>query len=78
MITPAFLKLPEAVAYSSIGRTVLYKLINSGAVLSHTVGTSRIISRASLDEFLAKQPVFPPNHPAPRGGFKKKKKEAAK
>jgi excisionase family DNA binding protein len=55
-ITPRWLKIPAAVAYSGISRSVMYELLNAGKIRSHRIGAARVIDRESLDEFIAGQP----------------------
>ena len=55
-ITPAFLKVPAAVAYSGIGRSTLYELMGERKIKSHRIGSARVIDRASLDAFISSQP----------------------
>ncbi len=55
-LKPRWLKVPAAVAYSSVGRSTLYELMNAGKVRSHRIGAARVIDRESLDAFIADQP----------------------
>lgn len=55
-ITPRWLKIPAAVAYSGISRSTLYELMNAGQIKSHRIGAARVIDRESLDAFIATQP----------------------
>ena len=55
-IPPRWLKIPTAVAYSAIGRSTLYELLNAGKIRSHRIGAARVIDRESLDAFIAEQP----------------------
>jgi excisionase family DNA binding protein len=55
-ITPAFLKVPAAVAYSGIGRSTMYELMGAGKIRSHRIGAARVIDRESLDAFITAQP----------------------
>lgn len=55
-ITPAYLKVPVAVAYSGIGRSTLYELMGAGKIRSHRIGAARVIDRESLDAFITAQP----------------------
>ena len=55
-VIPRWLKLPAAVAYSGIGRSTIYTLLNAGKVKSHRIGSSRVIDRESLDAFISSQP----------------------
>jgi excisionase family DNA binding protein len=55
-VQPRFLKVPAAVAYSGINRTVLYELISSGKIKSHLIGASRVIDRESIDQYVSSQP----------------------
>lgn len=56
-ITPRWLKIPAAVAYSGISRSVIYELLNEGKIRSHRIGAARVIDRESLDAFIASQPA---------------------
>jgi excisionase family DNA binding protein len=55
-ITPRWLKIPAAVAYTGISRSVLYELMNAGKIRSHRIGAARVIDRESLDAFVSSQP----------------------
>lgn len=55
-VTPRWLKIPSAVAYSGIGRSTLYELMNAGKIKSHRIGAARVIDRESLDAFISSQP----------------------
>jgi len=54
--TPAALSVPSAVVYSGIARTKLYSLMADGQIEAVKVGKRRLVLRASIDEFLARQP----------------------
>jgi excisionase family DNA binding protein len=56
LITPRWLKIPAAVAYTGISRSVLYELMNAGKIKSHRIGASRVLDRESLDAFINDQP----------------------
>lgn len=56
-ITPGFLKIPAAVAYSGIGRSTLYELMGARKIKSYRIGAARVIDRASLDAFITSQPA---------------------
>ena len=56
-ITPRWLKVPAAVAYSGISRSVIYELLNARKIKSHRIGAARVIDRESLDAFIAGQPA---------------------
>ena len=49
--------VPEAAALLSVGRSVLYELMNEGKIRSVKVGRSRRIPRSALQEFLASLPA---------------------
>ena len=58
-LKPAYLRIPDAIKYSGIGRSTLYTLMTEGRVKSVALKTHkdnvrglRLISRASLDSFL--------------------------
>ena len=55
-VQPRFLKVPAAVVYSGINRTVLYGLLSSGKIKSHLIGSSRVIDRESIDDYVSSQP----------------------
>ena len=46
------LRLPDAVLYSGLGRSSLYKLLSSGRLRSVKVGSRRLILRESLDALM--------------------------
>ncbi len=52
-ITPRWLRIPAAVAYSGISRSVIYELMGAGKIKTHRVGSTRIIDRESLDAFIS-------------------------
>lgn len=56
-VTPRWLKISTAVAYSAIGRSTLYELMNAGKIRSHRIGGARVIDRESLDAFISSQPA---------------------
>lgn len=53
VVKPAWLKVADACRYSSLGRSVMFELLNKG-VLSRKVGKVRLINVASLDAFIMK------------------------
>lgn len=56
-ITPRWLKIPAAVSYSGISRSVIYELLNARKIKSHRIGAARVIDRESLDAFISSQPA---------------------
>lgn len=64
-IAPAFFKVSDAVAYSSLSRSQIYKLLKQGRVRSKYLGSRNLIVRASLDEFLNSLPDQKPARPVP-------------
>lgn len=54
-IQPATLNTVEAARYLGIGRTVLYRLIGRGDVDSFVIGHRRLVTRESLDRYIAEQ-----------------------
>lgn len=54
-IQPVAFPISGAVIYSGLSRSRLYSLIGSGELSSFTVGGRRMIYRAALDAYLAKQ-----------------------
>ncbi len=71
-ITPQFLRLEDAIAYSGIRRSTLFLLLKKKSIKSHAVGTIRLIDRESLDGFIRSQP----QGPIARGGNKRKQEVA--
>lgn len=57
LITPRWLKIPSAVAYTGISRSTLYELMNDGKIKSHRIGAARVLDRESLDSFISSQPA---------------------
>ena len=55
-IAPAMLQIPDAAKYSGLSRTRVYELISTGALDARKMGKRTIISRASIDAFLADLP----------------------
>jgi excisionase family DNA binding protein len=49
-----YLSVPEACAYAGIGRTVAYELIAAGTLQTKKQGGRTLVSKTSIDEFLAK------------------------
>ena len=56
-ITPRWLKIPAAVAYSGISRSVFYELMNAGKIKTHRIGGARVLDRESIDAFINSQPA---------------------
>jgi predicted DNA-binding transcriptional regulator AlpA len=54
-ITPKFIRVPVAVKYSGISRSIMYELMNARKVKTFKIGACRLICRASLDAFIASQ-----------------------
>jgi predicted DNA-binding transcriptional regulator AlpA len=57
--TPEYLRVPEAIRLSGIGRSTLYSLIANGSIASrliktspHNIGGLRLISTTSLRAFI--------------------------
>jgi len=48
-------RIPLAARYSSLGERTIENLISSGRLRSGKVGRCRVVRRADLDEFLARQ-----------------------
>jgi Helix-turn-helix domain len=67
-ITPRWLKIPAAVAYTGISRSVLYELMNAGKIRSHLIGAARVLDRESLDCFIQDQSVTFPGADRKVGG----------
>lgn len=62
-LKPAYLRIPDAIKYSGIGRSTLYTLMAEGRLKSVALKTHRdnvrglrLISRDSLDSFLGSLP----------------------
>ena len=51
---PLLLDVNRAGVLLGLGRTNVYKLINSGELRSITIGKRRLIPREALDEFIEK------------------------
>ena len=51
-MTPRYLKIPEAVAYSGISRTRLYAALSRGEIIARKSGKITLIDRESLDRHL--------------------------
>ena len=51
---PLLLDVERAGVLLGLGRTNVYKLINSGELRSITIGKRRLIPREALDEFIEK------------------------
>ena len=52
---PITVTVEVAVKLSSLGRTLLYELMNSGHIKSIKVGKRRLVNVASLEAFLTTQ-----------------------
>lgn len=55
-MTPRFLKIPEAVAYSGISRTRLYVALSRNEITAKKSGKITLIDRESLDTHLDSLP----------------------
>lgn len=51
-VEPAWLNYEDAVTYSSLSRTTIWRLINEGVVVTARVGRRRLINVSSLDGYL--------------------------
>jgi excisionase family DNA binding protein len=51
------LTVAEAVIFTGIGRTKLYELINSGAIVPRHCGKKTLFIRSELEEFLNSLPT---------------------
>lgn len=59
-ITPEWLRVKEAMSYTGLGRTTLWKIYNSDSgVVTAKVGSCVLISRTSLDQYLRSCSVVP-------------------
>ncbi len=56
-ITPRWLRISAAAAYSGLSRSLIYELLNERKIKSHRIRSARVIDRESLDEFLNSQPA---------------------
>jgi hypothetical protein len=80
---PHWLKIPASVHYSSLSRSKLYELIDEGEVRSVCLRSKdktrgvRLISRPSLDAFLAKHEGTKSEQVPGRKGRKSKKESEA-
>jgi excisionase family DNA binding protein len=54
-VQPEWLRYPEAVRYSGLGRSTLWKLVRAGEVRAAKVGKAVRISGRSLAEYMEKQ-----------------------
>lgn len=63
-MTPRFLKIPDAVAYSGKSRTSLYMAISRGDVIARKSGRVTLIDRESLDRHLDGLPLAEINIPS--------------
>lgn len=52
-ILPAMLKVPEVARSLAVGRSTVYKLLNTGALSSVRIGGARRIPAASLVAYLS-------------------------
>ena len=64
-IDPVLLSIPAACATLSIGRTLLYELINSGELEVIHIGRASRIPRAAIEAFVERR-MRPVRKPAPR------------
>lgn len=51
------LTIPDAISYSGIGRTSLYKLFAEGKIIPRKAGKRTLILRSDLDEFILNLPT---------------------
>jgi excisionase family DNA binding protein len=56
-IEPKVFNIKEAVAYSKIGRSVLYKLIEQGKIIAQKLGRRTLISKETIDSYLQSLPT---------------------
>ena len=83
VIEPHWLKIPASVVYSSLSRSKLYQLIDEGEVRSvclrdkDKVRGVRLISRPSLEAYLAKHEGAKSEQVPSRKGRKKGKEASA-
>lgn len=56
-LTPRWLRIPQAVEYSGLGRTTIYQLMGQRKIKSRTIGTIRVVDRESIDSFMEGQPA---------------------
>lgn len=54
-ITPRWLRIPTAVQYCGICRSLLYTAMGKGDVKSRKIGNVRVICRLSLDAYIESQ-----------------------
>lgn len=59
-ITPAYFSVKGAARYSSLSRSLIYKLLDDNRLRAKQFGTRNLISRASLDEFIRNLPERKP------------------
>ena len=64
-IDPVLLSIPAACATLSIGRTLLYELINAGELEVIHIGRASCIRRAAIEAFVERR-MRPVRKPAPR------------
>jgi hypothetical protein len=55
-MTPRYLKIPDAVAYSGKSRTALYLAMARGDIIARKSGKITLIDRESLDQHLESLP----------------------
>lgn len=63
-MTPRFLKIPDAVAYSGKSRTALYVAMAKGDIIARKSGKTILIDRESLDHHLDSLPRAEINIPS--------------
>ena len=66
--TKLLLTVEEAADQLGVGRTVMYRLLSSGAVQSVTVGRLRRIPRECLSDFVADLRIHENESGQPQGG----------
>jgi excisionase family DNA binding protein len=59
------LTIPEACAFSGIGKTKLYEAINSGGLKAHKLGKRTLILADDLREYLSSLPLIVPTTEMP-------------
>jgi excisionase family DNA binding protein len=55
-LKPATLPIPAAVAYSGIGRTLLYELVARGCIRAVKAGRRTLLVTETIDRYLASLP----------------------
>jgi excisionase family DNA binding protein len=58
-MTQLSLSIEEAIAVTGVGRTMLYKLINSKELKAKKIGTRTVILKSDLEAFLAGLESYP-------------------